>query len=63
MSTGKYNVLVDTMPATETRKEILFKIAGDADFILLAEIGTYSCRYSLLTYTHVYESRDVPLGE
>ncbi len=26
---GKYNVILDTMPATETRKEVLFRCAGD----------------------------------
>ena len=26
---GKYNVILDTIPATETRKEVLFRCAGD----------------------------------
>jgi allophanate hydrolase subunit 1 len=26
---GKYNVILDTMPATETRKEVLFRCTGD----------------------------------
>ena len=29
MKTGKYNVILDTMPETESRLEILFREAGD----------------------------------
>jgi hypothetical protein len=29
MSNGKYDVIIDTMPATESRLEILFRQAGD----------------------------------
>ncbi len=29
MSNGKYDVIIDTMPATESRLEILFRLAGD----------------------------------
>ncbi len=26
---GKYNAILDTLPATKTRKEVLFRCAGD----------------------------------
>ncbi|GAI79336.1 unnamed protein product, partial [marine sediment metagenome] len=29
MNKSKYDVILDTMPATETRKEVLFRCAGD----------------------------------